>query len=66
MYVCFLDGRQAFDNVWHAGRLLWKCNIDPTSLIAIEELYMNAKSFCSFPWKTLPGGSGFARYPPGK
>ncbi|KAH3782226.1 hypothetical protein DPMN_160138 [Dreissena polymorpha] len=24
---------------------LWKCNIDPTSLIAIKELYMNAKSY---------------------
>ncbi|KAH3707278.1 hypothetical protein DPMN_066679 [Dreissena polymorpha] len=47
MYVCFLDGKQTFDNVWHAGLLykLWKCNIDYTSLLAIKKLYMNAKSY---------------------
>ena len=39
LYVCYLDGRQAFDKVWHDG-LFYKLQtkIDDTSLLAFMEL----------------------------
>ncbi len=45
LYICFLDGRQAFDRVWHNG-LLFKLRhlIDDTSLVAFRELYRNMTS----------------------
>ena len=46
VYMCFLDGRQAFDHVWHQGLLykLLEIGIDSTSLIAIKELYTDTYS----------------------
>jgi len=45
LYVCYLDGRQAFDKVWHYG-LFYKLQtkIDDTSLLAFMELYANMTS----------------------
>ncbi|KAH3752590.1 hypothetical protein DPMN_187211 [Dreissena polymorpha] len=45
LYVCYLDGRQAFDKVWHDG-LFNKLQtiIDDTSLLAFMELYANMTS----------------------
>ncbi|KAH3710032.1 hypothetical protein DPMN_069498 [Dreissena polymorpha] len=42
LYVCYLDGRQAFDKVWLDG-LFYKLQtkIDDTSLLAFMELYAN-------------------------
>ncbi|KAH3885146.1 hypothetical protein DPMN_009136 [Dreissena polymorpha] len=46
LYVCYLDGRQAFDKVWHDG-LFYKLQtkIDDTSLLAFMELYANMTTF---------------------
>ncbi|XP_053398165.1 uncharacterized protein LOC128556626 [Mercenaria mercenaria] len=46
LYVCFLDGKQAFDNVWHDGLFykLIEANIDTTSLIAFKDMYYNVTS----------------------
>jgi hypothetical protein len=45
--VCFLDGRQAFDRVWHDGilyKLIEAC-VDDTSLLAFKEIYRNIFSY---------------------
>ena len=45
VYVCFLDGKQAFDRVWHCG-LFYKSGekVDGTSLSAFMEMYSNMTS----------------------
>ena len=47
IYVCFMDGRKAFDTVWHAGlfyKLLNEFKIDATSYTAIRSIYTNMTS----------------------
>ena len=46
VYLCYLDGRQAFDRVWHHGLLLKleELKIDETSLIAFKELLSCSRS----------------------
>lgn len=38
LYVCYLDGKQAFDNVWHDGLFykLIELNVDETTLIDLK------------------------------
>ena len=46
VYVCFLDGKQALDRVWHCG-LFCKMygTIDDTSLLSFMVMYTNITSF---------------------
>ena len=46
LFVCFLDGRQAFDRVWHNGLFYKLCEygIDRTSFFSIVNMYKNASS----------------------
>ena len=46
VYACFLDARQAFDRVWHAGLFLKlsECGIDQTYLKIFIQMYDNMKS----------------------
>ena len=45
VYVCFLDGKQAFDRVWHCGLFYKLCEkVDDTSLSAFMEMYSNMTS----------------------
>lgn len=39
LYVCFLDGKQVFDRIWHLG-LLYKLytRVDPTTFVAITHV----------------------------
>ena len=42
VYVCFLDGKQAFDRVWHSGFFYKLCEKnDDTSMLAFMEMYAN-------------------------
>ena len=48
LYMCFLDGKQAFDRVWHLGMLykLHSC-VDQTTFSAIRNMYDNTTSCVS-------------------
>ena len=50
LYVCFLDVKQAFDNVWHDGLFLKldELGIDLYILKAIVSLYDNIASYVNF------------------
>lgn len=63
IYVCFLDARKAFDNVWHQGLLykLIELNVDVNTMVAIKELYDGASchvkynGLCSGQFPVLQG-----------
>ena len=41
LYVAFMDGKKAFDVVWHGGllyKLVNQCNLDPTTSIACRAM----------------------------
>ena len=44
-YMCFLDGKQAFDHVWHDGLFfkLIEYGIDSTTLLALRNMYSNSR-----------------------
>ena len=46
LFVCFLDGRQAFDRVWHSGLFyrLIEYNVDITTLLSIVNMHEHASS----------------------
>ena len=48
LYMCFLDGKQTFDRVWHLGMLyiLHSC-VDQTTFSAIRNMYDNTTSCVS-------------------
>ena len=50
LYVCFLDVKQAFDNVWHDGLFLKldELGIDLYIWKAIVSLYDNITSYVNF------------------
>ena len=43
-YMCFLDGKQAFDHVWHDGPFfkLIEYGIDSTTMLALRNMYSNS------------------------
>lgn len=45
VYTCFLDGKQAFDHVWHTGLFykLMEYNVDATTLLSIREMYVRVQ-----------------------
>ena len=44
-YMCFLDGKQAFDHVWHDGPFfkLIEYGIDSTTMLALRNMYSNSR-----------------------
>lgn len=51
LYASFMDGRKAFDVVWHQGllfKLINDTNIDTTTLLAIKGLYSNMTSCVNY------------------
>ena len=46
VYTCFLDGKQAFDHLWHSGLFLklMENSVDSTTLLSIREMYTNSRS----------------------
>ena len=59
VYVCCLDGRQAFDNVWHDGLFykLIKLGLDNSTLLALRAMYKDASchvKHCGLRSKNFP------------
>jgi len=46
VYLCYLDGKQAFDHVWHPGLLhkLIQIGVDDTTLLTLRAMYKGSLS----------------------
>ena len=46
VFLCYLDGRQAFDNVWIDGLFyrLIEYGVDETTLLPLRDMYTNSRS----------------------
>lgn len=53
VYVCWLDGRSAFDCVWHDGLFfkLIEMGVDPSTLTALRSMYENSTCHVKFQGK---------------
>ncbi|KAH3873050.1 hypothetical protein DPMN_036275 [Dreissena polymorpha] len=62
LYACFMDGRKAFDTVWHSGmlyKLYTETDIDSTSFLAFCAICTNMSSSSGIRGITQSGSTSF-------